>query len=227
MKIALVKFESNLAVSIWGKKRKNYKKNEKIIVPKDEVLKLMRLWCTIVKTRELTYKKHKDLFKITKADIKEANQEFEKNVDWKTFEQLEQFVEWIQYVEDCDKKHCEKYAKDLYKKKVEEREEEERKKQEEEEQKKKELEEQKKKEIEERKKLEEEKKKNREQWEAEAQKKKEQEDQEKLDRMNNLKEWEWEWEWEWNNQDWDQDDDQWDNDWKAWDDQKGDAPDDK
>lgn len=112
-KIALMKFESNLAVNIaWGK-RETFKKWDRVIVWKEDILKLMRLGCTLINERSLTYAKNKDLFKVTKADIKEANEEFEKIVDNKTLEQLESFVEAPQFVKDCDEKYCTQYANDI------------------------------------------------------------------------------------------------------------------
>ena len=63
VKIALIKFNSNLAYGLWGWKRQNFKKWDKVIVQKDEVLRLLRLWCTLEWEVELTYKEYKTLFK--------------------------------------------------------------------------------------------------------------------------------------------------------------------
>lgn len=112
-KIALMKFESNLAVNIdWGK-RESFKKWDKIIVWRKDILMLMRLGCTLVKEKVISYQKNKDLFKVTKQDIQEANELFEKNVDSKTLENLEVFVQNIQFVEDCNEKYCTEYANDV------------------------------------------------------------------------------------------------------------------
>lgn len=67
VKIALVKFNSNLAFGISGGKRQDFRKWEKIIVWKDDILKLMRLWCTIEQEIDLNFKEHKDLFKQVKT----------------------------------------------------------------------------------------------------------------------------------------------------------------
>ena len=62
VKIALIKFNSNLAYGLWWGKRQNFKKWDKVIVQKDEVLRLLRLWCTLEWEVELTHKEHKSLF---------------------------------------------------------------------------------------------------------------------------------------------------------------------
>lgn len=116
VKIALVKFESNLAVSLnwWTWKREVYKKWDKIIVNASDIIMLMRLGCKILKQREINFKEHKSLFTVTKADIEKANKEFEKIVNNKTEDQLKEFLTSIQFVEDCNEKTCTAYAKDKY-----------------------------------------------------------------------------------------------------------------
>lgn len=59
LKISLLKFNSNLAVSIAGAKRENFKKGTVIAVARADVLPLMRLGCSLVWETMLSYKEHK------------------------------------------------------------------------------------------------------------------------------------------------------------------------
>ena len=59
VKIALIKFESNIAVSIAWAKRENFKKWDKILVSENEMIMLMRLWCKVLWKFELDYKENK------------------------------------------------------------------------------------------------------------------------------------------------------------------------
>ena len=61
LKFALIKFESNLAVSIAWAKRENFKKWDKVIVSESEMLMLMRLWCKVLWKFEINYKEHKKI----------------------------------------------------------------------------------------------------------------------------------------------------------------------
>ena len=57
--ITLIKFNSNLAVSVWGAKRENFKKNTVISVSKSDVLPLLRLGCSIEWECTIDYKTDK------------------------------------------------------------------------------------------------------------------------------------------------------------------------
>lgn len=48
VKLALMKFESNLAYSLWGRKRENFKKGTQVVVAESEVVRMLRLGCTLV-----------------------------------------------------------------------------------------------------------------------------------------------------------------------------------
>ena len=82
VKFALIKFESNLAVSIAWAKRENFKKWDKIIVSESEMLMLMRLWCKVLWKSEINYKEHKkiidDLVKEWEKKLESQNKEKEK-----------------------------------------------------------------------------------------------------------------------------------------------------
>ena len=70
IKIALIQFESNLAVSIDGNKRQDFRKWNKVIVSKSDILPLLRLWCTKLWEIELDAEKNLNLFKEVKEEKK-------------------------------------------------------------------------------------------------------------------------------------------------------------
>lgn len=117
--VTLMKFESNLAVSIDWAKRQAFKKWSKVIVWKNDVLMLMRLGCTVVAKKELDVKQHKDIFIVTKEDIKKANDIFCSAMDNKSLEQLETLLWNFKVAENCDEKVCKEYVQDLYEVKFE------------------------------------------------------------------------------------------------------------
>ncbi len=73
IKLFLVKFNSNLAFGIGGWKRENYKKGDKVVVLKDDMLKLLRLGCDVMDETEVTAKT-KNLFTGKKSEVKEVEE---------------------------------------------------------------------------------------------------------------------------------------------------------
>ena len=71
IKIALIQFTSNLAVSISWWKRQDFKKWHKVVVWVDDVKMLLRLWCVLLNEKTLDYKTDKkvldSLFKIVET----------------------------------------------------------------------------------------------------------------------------------------------------------------
>jgi hypothetical protein len=55
LKLFAIEFKSNLAVSIDGNKRANFKAGEKVVVSKDDFLTLIRLGCKSVGEHFITY----------------------------------------------------------------------------------------------------------------------------------------------------------------------------
>ncbi len=70
LKIALIQFTSNLAVSISWKKRQDFKKWDKVVVWVDEVKMLLRLWCKLLAEKELVYKTDKKVLDTLFKEVK-------------------------------------------------------------------------------------------------------------------------------------------------------------
>ena len=69
LKLFLVEFKSNLAYGLNGWKRENFKKWDKVIVLREDSIRLMRLGCELLNEVNVSFKTHKDLFKQSK-DVK-------------------------------------------------------------------------------------------------------------------------------------------------------------
>lgn len=53
LKLYAIEFTSNLSVEIHGEKRKNFKKGDRVVITRDDRLKLLRLGCSALAEKEV------------------------------------------------------------------------------------------------------------------------------------------------------------------------------